>query len=157
MKSIRFLFIPVACMLLLAGCGTTPKDKGIIKVLAPQIEKAIQNAGPFNVDVSLVRKGKAYDVQVELINLTADAADWNKIPPDERVVRFAAVCVVPVGLIAIEHEENVALRNLLITYKNETWSLSIDDCVYFTSNVIAGTMTKKQFNEELLQKLRQTN
>ena len=39
-------------------CGNRRAEEGIIKVLEPQIEKAIQKAGPF--DVELIRKQKAF-------------------------------------------------------------------------------------------------
>jgi hypothetical protein len=149
------IVFPLILALFGFGCGGAKGEKGIVKLLPQQIEQAIQNAGPFNVDVELVRKGKVYDVRVDLKNITTSELDWSKIPPDERVVRFAMACIVPVGLVAIEHEDDMEFRDLIIAYKKEVWSLSMDDCVYFTTNAIAGTMTEEEFHTELLKKLRQ--
>lgn len=154
MKKTAVLF-PLILVLFGFACGSAKGEKGIVKFLPQQIEQAIQNAGPFNVDVGLVRKGKVYDVRVDLKNITTSELDWSKIPPDERVVRFAMACIVPVGLVAMEHEDDVEFRDLIIGYKKEVWSLSMDDCVYFTTNAVAGTMAEEEFRTELLKKLRQ--
>jgi hypothetical protein len=144
-------------MMLFAGCGGSKGTKAIVKFLPSQIEQAIQNAGPFNVDVELIRKGKAYDVKVNLVNITTGDLAWSKYPPDERVVYFAVVCIVPVGLIAIEHEESVEFRNLVIGYKGEEWVLSMDECAYFTSNIVSGNLNEKDLFGELLAKLRKVD
>lgn len=154
MKKTAVLF-PLILVLFGLGCGGAKGEKGIVKFLPQQIEQAIQNAGPFNVDVDLVRKGKVYDVRVDLKNITTSELDWSKIPPDERIVRFAMACIVPVGLAVIEHEDDMEFGDLIIGYKKEVWSLSMDDCVYFTTNAIAGTMTEEEFRIELLQKLKE--
>lgn len=156
MKKIAIVF-PLILAVFIFSCGGAKGEKGIVKLLPAQIEEAIQKASSFDVDVELVRKGKAYDIHVDIRSISASEVDWHKYPPDKKVAFFALTCILPVGLVAIEHEENVELRNLVIRYKAEEWVLSMDDCVYFTSNVLAGTMNEEELVEELLEKIDKAN
>jgi len=134
-------------------CGNRRTEEGIIKVLEPQIEKAIQKAGSFDVDVELIRKGRLYNVRVNLKSLTISDYEWTRYPPDKKRAYFALSCAVPVGMTAIEYEGHLEFRNLVMGYKNEVWSLSIDDCVYLASNRVAKTMSKKELEEEVLRRI----
>ncbi|TKJ43330.1 hypothetical protein CEE36_04680 [candidate division TA06 bacterium B3_TA06] len=150
----RALTLTVLILAIVAvRCGNKSAEKGIVRVLGTQIKKAIQKAGPFDVDVELIRKGKVYNVRVNLKSLTISDYEWTRYPPDKRRAYFALSCAVPVGMTAMEYEGHLEFRNLVMGYKNEVWSLSIDDCVYLASNRVAKTMSKKELEEEVLRRI----
>lgn len=151
----------LATALLSVFCGISKKENGESipvetgkgKALAAQVKEAIENAGPFKVDVKVLKNDDEYDIKVSFKTASRTDGDWNSLSTEEKYGYFMGVCAGAVGIIAVQSGEDFEFGNLLIDYKNELWKIPVNYCSYLASASISGTMSDEEIGTKLLDKL----
>jgi len=155
MKRILAATLLAAVAFSLACAGKKKADTLTGEYFANKVEKTIEDSGPFDVETRLQRKGDAYNVKVDLVSVSRKDLDWNVISPEEKFSYFIKACAFAVGLHAIRAPEDLVFADLLISYEDEVWSLSVDFCSYIASANIKGTMTEEEIDTRLITERRQ--
>jgi len=139
----------------LACSGKKRAQKGYIKAIAPELEKAIAQQSPFEADVEIIRKGKVYDVRVDFKGLVKENPRWKKASHEERLAWFARVCAEVVGLTAGGAEEAgfMDFENLIIGYAGQVWSVPMEYAGYISSHAISRSKSDKRLEKELMEEM----
>lgn len=153
MKRILAVMLLVAVALSLACGGGKKADTLAGEHFVKKVEDAIEDAGPFDVEGRLVKKGGAYNIKLDLESTSRKDFYWNSLSSEEKFGYFIEVCAGAVGALAMDAPEDLKLKDLHIGYEGEVWALSVDFCTYLAAASFTGTMTEEEMATELFSEL----
>jgi len=154
MKKIVAFSLLLVVVFSLACCGGGRKADTLAgEYFAIQIEEAIENTGPFEIETRLIKKGDAYNIKVDLKKASRKDLDWNSYSPEEKFGYFMGVCAGAVGSLAMDAPETLEFEDLLIGYDGEMWSLPVDFCTYIAAASLTGMMTEDELATRLFSEL----
>lgn len=154
MRRIIAISMLVLAGLSLACSGQTRAQKGYIKALIPEIEKALAAEG-FETEVEITKNGKVYDARVDFKGLVTENEKWEKASGEKKLAWFARVCTEIVGftLSGLEESGFIAFETIYIGYAGQVWSVPVEFAGYISSHAISRSKSSAQLEQELIAKM----
>jgi hypothetical protein len=154
MRRIIAISMLVLAGLSLACSGQTRVQKGYIKSIIPELEKAFATEG-FETEVTISKRGKVYDARVDFKGLVAENEKWEKASAEKKLAWFARVATEIFGSVfgGLEETGFIAIRTIYIGYAGQVWSVSVEFADYIASHALSRSKSEAQREKEVMEEL----
>jgi hypothetical protein len=154
MRRIITISMLVLVGLSLACSGQTRAQKGYIKSIIPELEKAFATEG-FETEVTVSKRGKVYDARVDFKGLVTENEEWEKASPEKKLAWFARVATEIMGFTfgGLEETGFITFETIYIGYAGQVWSVPIEFADYISSHALSRSKSEAQREKEVMEKL----